>query len=141
MQVPRIAVGGVIIQGEKILMVKRSKSPNKGNWAIPGGKVEYGETVFDALRREMMEETGLNVIPEKLMAVVEIIKEGFHYVILDFICSIKGGELRASSDALDAKFIDLNEIKDECTSPTTLDMLKKYYNGEPLPLFITEISK
>ncbi|ARM75657.1 NUDIX hydrolase [Acidianus manzaensis] len=140
---PLVAVGGVIVNEEnKVLLVKRSKPPNQGDWAIPGGKVEYGETIFDAVKREMKEETNLEVIPEELLAVVQIIKEGFHYIILDFVCKIKSGELKASSDALDVKFFSLDEIKRLPVSPTTLDMLEKYFSKkEKLPLYITEISK
>lgn len=138
---PFVAVGGVIINDDKILLVKRAKPPNKGVWAIPGGKVEFGETVFDAVKREIREETNLEVIPEELLAIVEIIKEGFHYVILDFICRVSSGELRPSSDALEARFFSLDEIRRLQVSPTTLEMLEKYFRREKLPLFITEISK
>lgn len=143
MERPLVAVGGVIINEQnQVLLVKRSKPPNKGEWAIPGGKVEFGETVFDAVKREMREETNLDVIPKELLAIVQIIKEGFHYIILDFICKISTGELKPSSDALDAKFFSLDEIRRLPVSPTTLDMLEKYFSSkEKLPLFITEISK
>lgn len=143
MDKPIVAVGGVIINKEnKVLLVKRSKPPNQGLWAIPGGKVEFGETIFDAVRREMKEETNLDVIPKDLLAIIEIIKEGVHYVILDFICETKAGELKPSSDASDAKFFSIDEIRNLPVSPTTIEMLDRYLRRrEKIPLFITEISK
>ncbi|AWR97014.1 NUDIX domain-containing protein [Acidianus sulfidivorans JP7] len=136
---PLVAVGGVIIDDNKVLLIKRSKPPNQGDWAIPGGKVEYGESIFDAVKREMKEETNLDVIPVELLAVVQIIKEGFHYIILDFVCKVNSGELKASSDALDARFFSMEEIRKLQVSPTTLDMLEKYFSKkEKLPLFIID---
>ncbi|BDC18968.1 NUDIX hydrolase [Acidianus sp. HS-5] len=141
MERPLIAVGGVILSDKKVLLVQRSKPPNKGAWAIPGGKVEYGETLKEALRREMKEELDVDVNPEDLIGVIEIIKEGFHYVILDFLCEIKHGKIKAGSDALDAKFFSLEEMSKIAVSPTTIEMMKKYFEGERIPLFITETSK
>ncbi|MDT7900946.1 MAG: NUDIX hydrolase [Acidianus sp.] len=141
MERPLVAVGGVIFYGKKVLLVQRSKPPNKGSWAIPGGKVEFGETLMEALIREMKEELNVIVEPKELLGVVEIIKEGFHYVILDFICEIKSGEIKAGSDALDARFFSLEEMGKIPISPTTIEMIKKYFEGEKIPLFITEISK
>ncbi|MQL54477.1 NUDIX hydrolase [Acidianus ambivalens] len=141
MERPLIAVGGVIFSGKRVLLVQRSKPPNKGSWAIPGGKVEFGETLKEALKREMKEELNVNVEPKELLGVIEIIKEGFHYVILDFICEIKSGEIKAGSDALDAKFFSLEEMSKIPISPTTIEMIRRYFEGERTPLFVTEISK
>jgi len=81
---PLVAVGGVVFRGEKVLLVRRKHPPNQDRWAIPGGKVEFGETLRDALRREMKEETNLDVEPRVLMAVVEVLAEGYHYVFWTF---------------------------------------------------------
>ena len=139
MNVPRVAVGCVIFDpSKKVLLVKRKNPPNQGSWAIPGGKVKYGELVDEALKREMREELSVEVEPKELMAIVEIIKEGFHYVILDFMCTIKSGVIKPGSDAEDAKFFSLDELREVFTSPTTLDMLERYFKGEKLPLRIIE---
>ena len=141
MERPLVAVGGVILSGRKVLLVQRSKPPNKGSWAIPGGKVEYGETLKEALIREMKEELNIEVQPKDLIGVVEIIKEGFHYVILDFLCEVKSGEIKAGSDALDARFFSIEEMTKIPISPTTIEMMRRYFEGEKIPLFITETSK
>lgn len=141
MEYPLVAVGGVILNEGKTLLVKRKNPPNKGSWAIPGGKVKYGETLDEAVKRELKEETHFDVKVKELLAIVEIIKEGFHYVILDFICEIVGGELKASSDASDAKFFSLNEIRNLKVSPTTIEMLERYFNGEKTPIMIKDRSE
>lgn len=138
---PLVAVGGVIINRNKILLVKRAHPPNKDMWAIPGGKLEYGETLEDAVKREMLEETNLEVKVLNLLSLIQMIKEGFHYVILDFLCEIVGGNLNPASDAADAKFFSIEEVKNLNTSPTTKEMLIRYSNKEQIPIFITEISK
>jgi len=135
---PLMAVGALIQQNGKVLLVKRTKPPNAGTWAIPGGKVEYGETVHEALIREINEETSLIVKPSKLLAVVQIIKEGFHYIILDFICDIEGGSLRPASDAKEARFFSLEELEKLEISSTTIEMLKRYIKGEELPIYILD---
>ncbi len=138
---PLVAVGGAVIKDGKVLLVKRAHPPNKGYWAIPGGKVEYGETLEQAVKREIREETGLDVEVLDLMAVIQLIKEGFHYVILDFVCQVVGGDLRPGSDAEEVKFFSLEELEKVETTPTTREMLLRYYKGEKMPMFVTEISK
>ncbi|BCU69498.1 NUDIX hydrolase [Stygiolobus caldivivus] len=139
MSFPKVAVGCVILDSSKrVLLVKRKHPPNQGSWAIPGGKVSYGELIDEALKREMREELSINVIPKDLVGVVEIIKEGFHYVILDFLCEIGSGKIMAGSDAEEAKFFNFDELKHLPISPTTVNMLERYFKGEKLPLRIVE---
>lgn len=142
MNFPKIAVGCVIFDSDrKVLLVKRKHPPNQGSWAVPGGKVNFGELIEGALKREMREEISVEVRPKELMAIVEIIKEGFHYVILDFVCEIINGEVKAGSDAEDARFFSINEMKKISISPTTLEMIEKYLKGEKTPLWIVEREK
>ena len=101
---PSIGVGGVLIHGGRVLLIRRGKEPLRGRWVIPGGTVELGETLEQALVREMAEETGLVVAPGELLTVFDRIhrEEGaihYHYVILDYLCSYVAGEAAAASDA------------------------------------------
>ena len=134
---PLVAVGCVIVQGNRVLLVRRKKPPNQGLLAIPGGKVEYGETLEQAVIREALEETGLLVVPKKVMAIVDLIREGFHYVIVDFLCELKGGVPKAGSDASEIVWVGKNELMRMGMSPSTYEMLKRFFSGEELPLRIT----
>ncbi len=138
---PIVAVGCFVKINDAVLLVKRGHPPNEDLWAIPGGKVEFGETLQEALKREMKEETGLDVNVKDLMALVEIIHKNYHYVILDFECEPIGGKLFASSDAKEVKLIPLKELEKVKMTDTTYDMLKRYVNDEKKPYYITQISK
>lgn len=111
-----MGVGGIIFRDDRVLLVKRGKDPGKGQWSIPGGIVDVGETVETAVRREIKEETGLQVEVVDLMAVFERIlpdpqgKILYHYVVLDYLCQVKGGMLKAASDAAEAIFSPLTEL-------------------------------
>ena len=101
---PRIGVGGVVIQEGRALLVRRGKQPLHGRWTIPGGSVELGETLEEALVREMREETGLEVRPRLMIGVFDLIeRQGgevrWHHVIVDYLCDHVSGTLRAGSDA------------------------------------------
>ncbi len=114
---PILGVGAVIIQDGKILLEKRKGEPGKGKWSIPGGLVELGETLENAVIREVKEETGLDVDDPRLIDVVESIirdDEGdvkYHFIIIDYIVKFKGGNLKASSDAEELLWVDLAEAE------------------------------
>ena len=114
---PLVGVGAVILEKGKILLIKRGSEPNKGLWSIPGGPVRIGETLREALRREVREETGLEVEVNELAFVADEILEfegaRYHYVIVDFFANIKGGELKPGSDAVDARWFNLQEMEKE----------------------------
>ncbi len=132
---PKIAIGGIIIKNNKILLIKRRDDPDRIQWAIPGGKVEINETLEEALKREMKEETGLNVSRGSLMAVTEFINTNFHYIILDYECDIISGNMHANSDALETKYFDIDHIDGEKINETTMELLKKIRNNV-LPISI-----
>ncbi len=101
---PILGVGALIFQRNRILLAERGKQPLKGYWSLPGGALETGETIESGLRREVLEETGLIVEPMELAEIFERIipdaqgRAEYHYVLIDYICRVKGGEARAATD-------------------------------------------
>jgi 8-oxo-dGTP diphosphatase len=113
---PIPGVGALIIEGDQILLVKRGREPQKGYWSLPGGAVETGEHLEVALRREVREETGLDVEVVHLIEVFERIMSGdsgkieYHYILLDYVCRPAGGTLQASDDASHAAWFRESDI-------------------------------
>jgi len=108
-------VGGVLIRDGKVLLIRRGKPPLYGRWVVPGGTVELGESLEQALVREMREETGLEVVPLEVLTVFDRIERDgdrvvYHYVIVDYLCRWLGGEARAASDALEAAWAALDDL-------------------------------
>ncbi|MEJ5375201.1 MAG: NUDIX hydrolase [bacterium] len=127
---PILAVGAVVLDANRVLLVKRAQQPGKGTWSIPGGVVGLGETLDQALRREILEETGLLVQPLELVGVAErILMEAervqYHYVILDYLCLVQGGALQASSDAEQARWFHLEEIASLGLNAQALEIIQK----------------
>ncbi len=114
---PIFGVGAIVFQDEMVLLVKRGLPPGKGDWSLPGGAVELGESAKEALVREVREETGLEVVPEKLVSLVDIIdRDGagavrHHYAVADYRCVISGGNLKAGGDAAEARFVPLKDVE------------------------------
>ena len=112
---PLVGVGGVVIYRNRVLLIRRGREPLKGEWSIPGGLVELGEGLTDGVRRELKEETGLEVEPLAVLEAFDrIIRHGrrvrYHFVIVDFICRLKGGKLRPASDVLEARWVRREDI-------------------------------
>ncbi len=113
---PIVGVGAIILEGDQILLEKRKNSPGKGKWSVPGGLVDLGETAEQAVIREVKEETELEVYDPRLVDVVNYIsidEKGaviYHYVIIDYLVTLKGGKLKASSDADALKWVKLCEL-------------------------------
>ena len=114
---PIVGVGAVIIENGRALLVRRGTEPLKGEWSIPGGVVELGETLREAAVREAKEETGLEVEAGEVLEVVERIildperKIQYHYVLVDFLCRPISGEARPGADAGELRWITLQELK------------------------------
>ena len=108
---PIVGVGAVVFVDQQVLLVKRAHPPRAGSWSLPGGAVELGETVQAALVREMLEETGLQVHVGAVVDVVDRIqveedgRVAYHFVVIDYLCAVRGGTLRAGSDVADVALV------------------------------------
>jgi mutator protein MutT len=128
---PLLGVGAVIFDGGRVLLIERGQEPLKGWWTLPGGLVETGERLDQALRREVREETGLEVEPLTVAAIFERITpdpEGrteFHYVIVDYLCRAVGGELAWGSDVSAARWVELDGLDTLKVAPGTPPVIEK----------------
>jgi 8-oxo-dGTP diphosphatase len=111
--------------------VQRGTEPLKGEWSLPGGVLELGETVQQGIAREVLEETGLQVDPIVVAGIFDRIlpdstgKLQFHYVLIDYICRVQGGDLRAGGDAEDARWVHESELKDFHLADVTEQLIRK----------------
>lgn len=114
---PIIGVGVVVWHGERVLLVRRGKQPRFGHWSLPGGAQRLGETVAEAARREVKEETGLEIVLGDVVATVDSIERDqqgrirYHYTLIDFVAEAAGPELRPGSDAAEARWFRPSEIE------------------------------
>ncbi len=126
---PVVGVGGVVVRGDKVLLIKRGREPAKGIWSIPGGAVELGEGCRQALAREVSEETGLVVKVGPLIEVVDRILPApdgrieYHYVLIDYLCHSPRGEARAASDAAQVRWVDVAELRKVRLTQDTLEVI------------------
>jgi ADP-ribose pyrophosphatase len=123
-----VGVGGVVLIEGRVVLIRRGKEPLRGRWVIPGGTVELGETLEEALVREMQEETGILVRPREVVLVFDRIqREGssveYHYVIIDYACDYVSGELRAGSDADEVALVAPDEIGRYDLPPQARDLV------------------
>jgi ADP-ribose pyrophosphatase len=128
---PQIAVGAIVIRDNKVLLVKRKRPPGKGLWAIPGGRVELGETLQEAAEREVKEETGVTVRAGNPVYTFDLIEQDdagrirYHYVIVDLMADYVGGKPSPSDDACEARWVTSKELQDLPVSQTTQEVLRK----------------
>jgi len=108
---PELCVGALAVDDDHILLIRRGRGPAQGFWSVPGGRVEAGETLAEAVVRELAEETGLEGVCEQLVGWAERIGEGYHFVIFDFwVTIVSGAEPTAGSDAAEAAWVPLDEV-------------------------------
>jgi len=132
-QQPQVAVGALVFDSGRVLLVRRGQPPAAGLWAVPGGRVRLGETLKQAAEREIFEETGVAIAagdPVYTFDHLERDSDGrvrFHYVIVDLAADYLRGEIRAGDDAREARWVSPAELAQLDVSPTTRKLLKERY--------------
>lgn len=129
---PIAGVGAVIVRDgdpPSVLLIRRGQEPLKGEWSLPGGAVELGETLEEAIRREVLEETGLVIEPAGVVQAFDRIARDadgrvrYHYVLVDFLCRVTGGSLACASDAVEARWAGLEDL--DGLTPLTVEVIRK----------------
>jgi 8-oxo-dGTP diphosphatase len=134
---PSVGVGGVLIHEGRVLLIRRGKEPLRGRWVVPGGTVEVGESLEEALVREMEEETGLRVEPLDLITVFDRIQREdgrvlYHYVIVDYLCRYLSGTPRAGSDAEAVAFAGPEELTAYDLPAKALEVVRDAFRRDAL---------
>ena len=130
MKNPVPAVAAIILRDRDILLIKRATEPNKGKWSVPGGSMELGETLDQALNREVREETGLEIEIGELAGVNDLIVKHdgeitFHYVLIDYYATVKSGEPSPATDVSECRWVPLDEIGNYGVTISLLDRLRE----------------
>jgi 8-oxo-dGTP diphosphatase len=111
--VPEVAVGAVAVRVDELLLVRRGRGPAAGEWSVPGGRVEPGETLHAAVVREVLEETGLEVVVDRFLGWVERITDSYHFVILDFaVTPLVDATPVAGDDAAEVAWVPFADLSD-----------------------------
>ena len=134
-QRPILGVGAIIIEGERVLLVERGREPLKGYWSLPGGALETGEKLAEGIRREVLEETGLEI---EMLSVVEIFERimrdaaglaEYHYVLIDYLCRATGGVLQAGDDVSQARWVERACLPEYRITEGTLPVIEKAFQA------------
>jgi 8-oxo-dGTP diphosphatase len=133
-EAPIVGVGAVVIDGTKVLLVRRGNEPLKGEWSLPGGALELGETLQQGIVREVFEETGLTVSPVGVVEILDRIipdeesgRVRYHYVLVDFVCRVIGGTPLVGSDADELRWVERNELARHTVAPITVRVIEKAF--------------
>ena len=129
---PQVAVGAVVMKDNKVLLVKRKNPPAQGMWALPGGRVHAGESLEEAVEREIREETGIHVQVGPVVHVFDVIERNdddlsVHYVIIDYRAEYMSGDLSAGDDALEVGWVSKDEIGERAVNDSTRLLLKQKF--------------
>jgi 8-oxo-dGTP diphosphatase len=114
---PWVGVGVVVWQGERVLLIRRGRAPRLGQWGLPGGAQTVGETLFEAAAREVMEETGLEVVPQAVVTALDSISRDdsgaiqYHYTLVEVVAECSSGEPQAADDAMDARWVSIDQAR------------------------------
>jgi mutator protein MutT len=134
---PVVSVGAVVVDGNRVLLIKRGQPPLQGHWSLPGGVVEIGETLREAVVREVREETGLEVEAGPVIEVLERVQRAedgrveYHYVIIDYRCLVRGGIMGCSSDAAAAEWVLATEVSGYGVTPAVKRVVEKAFEWNP----------
>ncbi len=107
---PEVCVGAIARRDDSLLLIQRGRGAAVGEWSVPGGRVEFGESLAEAARRETAEETGLEVVVGDVIGWVERVSAEHHFVIVDFAVTVVGGTLRAGDDAADVRWVAVDDL-------------------------------
>ena len=107
---PEVCVGAIARRDDSLLLIERGRGASVGEWSVPGGRVEFGESLAEAARRETAEETGLEVVVGDVIGWVERVSAEHHFVIVDFAVTVVGGTLRAGDDAADVRWVAVDDL-------------------------------
>ncbi|HWY27026.1 MAG TPA: NUDIX hydrolase [Candidatus Angelobacter sp.] len=130
---PIVGVGGVVISEGRTLLIRRGHPPLEGEWSIPGGTLEVGETLHEGVRRELSEETGCQVRVLDLVEVFERIFQDasgrvqYHFVIMDYLCELVDGEVRAGGDVIDVAWSAESDLAKYALTPTAARVIRKAF--------------
>ncbi len=128
-----MGVGGVVIRDERTLLIRRGSAPLEGEWSIPGGMLELGETILEGVQRELLEETAIEVRVLDLIEVFERVTRDeagrlkYHFVILDYLCEAVRGEAQAGSDVTDVAWARESELSKYSLTPTATRVIRKAF--------------
>jgi mutator protein MutT len=140
-QKPLVGVGAIIFRDDAVLLIQRGREPSYGKWSIPGGAVELGETLQEAVFREVSEEVGLEVrVKDLVVALDRVILDQnggieYHYVLLDFLCEWTGGEPFPASDVLSCAFVPLDELPRYRLTDGTEQVIRRAFSQRKGSLF------
>jgi ADP-ribose pyrophosphatase len=130
---PQVGVGAVVFHQNRVLLIKRGQAPNKNQWAIPGGRIQLGETLQQAAEREILEETGIRIKAGKPVFSFDLIQHDdeqqcqWHYVVVDLDAEYLSGDPVAGDDAVEARWVSADELTELPVNETTLQLLKNHY--------------
>ena len=130
---PLVGVGAILLDGDRILMAQRGKPPRMGWWSLPGGALETGELLADAVRREIREETGLEIVPLGVLEIFERIMRDaagvpeYHYVLIDYVCRITGGQLAPGDDVSNVQWVRRRDLPKLQITEGTLGVIEKAF--------------
>ena len=128
---PVVGVGAVVLDSDRVLLVKRGQAPLKGHWSLPGGAVEIGETLEQAVAREVLEETGITIEVGPIVEVLDRISRDLegrvehHFVLIDFVARPVGGALEGASDADDAAWVAMADLAKYDVAAVTVGVIQK----------------